>query len=152
MAALHAVFHTDSQRIHGDHQEMLRELAALDLALEHMASGSSDMPDSLCMSEARAVTLSLVRKLPEHCIHEESKLFAPISEVSDELAAFVEEMKREHVELFLMFNALCVAQDELVNAVDLGTAVVHLKDMGMEVSRALRHHITAEEHELQGFL
>jgi antitoxin component of RelBE/YafQ-DinJ toxin-antitoxin module len=45
-----------------------------------------------------------------------------------------------------------VALDELANAAELEAAVRNLKELGMDVSRALRHHLTAEDHELQGFL
>jgi iron-sulfur cluster repair protein YtfE (RIC family) len=152
MAALNPVFQSEAGLIHADHLEMLRELSALDLALEHMGTGSADMTDAHCIVKARAITLGLTRQLPEHCMREESALFKTIAEVSSELAAFVEEMKREHIELFARLNAFCVAQDELANATNLQAAVANLKDMGMDASRALRHHITAEEHELQGFL
>ena len=152
MATLNPVFQVESERIHRDHQEMLHELSALDLALEHMGTGSKDMTDLHCVVKARALTLALTRQLPEHCMREENILYGTIAEVSKELAAFVEEMKREHIDLFVRLNAFCVAQDELANATDLGAAVMNLKEMGLEVSRALRHHITTEEHELQGFL
>jgi len=152
MAVLNPVFQVESERIHCDHQEMLRELATLDLALEHMGTGSKDMTDLHCVVKARAITLSLARQLPEHCMREENNLYGTIAEVSHELSIFVEEMKREHVTLFSMLNAFCVALDELANASNLQAAVLNLRELGMDVSRALRHHITAEEHELQGFL
>lgn len=152
MAALNPVFQSESQRIHRDHQEMLNELSALDLALEHMGTGSADITDLHCVVKARALTLALTRQLPEHCMREETYLYTTIAEVSNELATFVQEMKREHIELFARLHAFCVALDELPNAADLQPAVANLKEMGVEVSRALRHHITVEEHELQGFL
>ena len=152
MAALNPVFQSESERIHRDHQEMLHELSALDLALEHMGTGSADMTDLHCVVKARAITLAMARRLPELFMREESSLFKTVADVSNELSAFVEEMKREHIVLFAMVNSFCVALDELANASDLQAAVVNLKDLGMDVSRALRHHFTAEEHELQGFL
>ena len=152
MAALNPVFQSESERIHRDHHEMLDELASLDLALEHMGSGSGRITDSHCVVKARAITLALARQLPEHCMREEEKLFSTISEVSNELSAFVQEMKREHISLFAQLNAFCVALDELPNAADLDAAVLNLKELGLETSRSLRQHISAEEHELQGFL
>ena len=152
MAVLNPVFQVEAERIHNDHQEMLRELATLNLALGHMGTGSKDMTDLHCVVKARAITLSLTRQLPEHCMREENILYGTIAEVSPELAIFVEEMKREHITLFAMLNSFCVALDELANASDLQAAVLNLRELGMDVSRALRHHITAEEHELQGFL
>lgn len=152
MAALSPVFQGESERIHSEHNQMLNELATLDLALEHMALGPKGIADTHCVVKARALTLALARSLPEHCMREETKLFDTISEVSAELSAFVEEMKREHIQLFAQIYAFCVALDELPNALDPDTAVANLKEQGFEVSRALRHHIAAEEHELQGFL
>jgi hemerythrin-like domain-containing protein len=152
MAALNPVFQSESERIHSDHQEMLREISALDLALEHMGSGSADMSDTHCVVKARAITLAMARRLPELFMREENNLFKTVAGVSHELAIFVEEMKREHIVLFAMANSFCVALDELANASELHAAVVNLRELGMDVSRALRHHITAEEHELQGFL
>jgi iron-sulfur cluster repair protein YtfE (RIC family) len=152
MAALSPVFQTESGRIHADHLEMLNELSTLDLALEHIGTGHADMTDAHCIVKARAITLALTRQLPEHCMREENSVFKTIAEVSSELAAFVEEMKHEHVDLFSRLHAFCIAQDELPNSGDLPAAMANLKEMGMEVSRALRHHIAAEEHELQGFL
>jgi iron-sulfur cluster repair protein YtfE (RIC family) len=152
MAALSPVFQSESERVHADHLEMLRELSTLDLALEHMGTNSAEMTDAHCIVKARAITLALTRQLPEHCMREEKSLFKTIADVSNELAAFVEEMKREHVELFARLHAFCIAQDELPNSGDLQAAFANLREMGMEVSRAMRHHISAEEHELQGFL
>ncbi len=152
MAALNPVFQTESERIHREHQEMLHELSALDLALEHMGTGSADMTDTHCVVKARAITLAMARRLPELFMREEGSLFKTVAEVSNELSAFVQEMKREHIVLFAMLNSFCVALDELANAASLDAAVVNLKELGMEVSGALRRHITAEEHELQGFL
>ena len=148
MAAISPVFQSESERIHRDHQDMLRELGALDLALEHMGSPT----DTDCVVKARALALALARQLPEHCMREEAKLFATISEVSHELALFVEEMKGEHISLFAQLNAFCVALDELPNATDVTAAVLNLRELGLDTARALRQHITAEEHELQGFL
>ena len=152
MAALNPVFHLESERIHRDHQELLNELTALDLALAHMGTGSADMTDTHCVVKARAITLAMARRLPELFMREESRLFKTVAEVSNELSAFAEEMKREHITLFVMVNSFCVALDELPNAADLEAAVMNLKELGMDVSRALRNHITAEEHQLQGFL
>ncbi len=152
MAALNPVFQSESERIHRDHQELLHELAALDLALEHMGTGSAHMTDSHSVVKARAITLAMARRLPELFMREENNLFKTVSDVSHELSLFVEEMKREHISLFAMVNSFCVALDELANASDLQAALANLKELGMDVSRALRHHITAEDHELQGFL
>jgi hypothetical protein len=152
MAALNPVFQSESERIHSDHRELLHELATLDLALEHMGTGSAAMTDTHCVVKARAITLAMTRRLPELFMREENNLFKTVAGVSHELSIFVEEMKREHIILFAMVNSFCVALDELANASDLQAAVVNLKELGMDVSRALRHHITTEEHELQGFL
>lgn len=152
MAALSQVFQSESGRIHNDHVEMLRELSALDLALEHMGTSSADMTDTHSVVKARAITLAISRRLPELFMREESTLYKTVGEVSHELALFAEEMKREHITLFVMVNSFCVALDELPNAADLGPAVRNMQELGMDVARALRHHITAEEHELQGFL
>jgi hemerythrin-like domain-containing protein len=152
MAALSPVFQTESERVHRDHQEMLRELSTLDLALEHMGSGSADMTDTHCVVKARAITLAMTRRLPELFMREENSLFKTVADVSHELSLFVEEMKSEHIVLFAMVNSFCVALDELPNAAELEAAVRNLKELGMDVSRALRHHLTTEDHELQGFL
>lgn len=152
MAALSPVFQSESERIHREHQEMLHELSALDLALEHMGTGAADMTDTHCVVKARAITLAISRRLPELFMREESCLYKTVAEVSNELSVFVEEMKREHIVLFSMVNSFCVALDELANASELQAAVMNLKELGMDVSRALRHHISSEEHELQGFL
>lgn len=152
MAALNPVFHVESERIHHEHREMLTELAELDLALEHMGPGPGGFTDSRCVLKARSLSLALARHLPEHCMREEVHLYDTVAEVSPELAFFVQEMKRQHIAIFAQLNAFCVALDELPNAADLDAAVAHLKEQGFEVARALRQHITAEEHELQGFL
>ncbi|MBI3664082.1 MAG: hemerythrin domain-containing protein [Acidobacteria bacterium] len=152
MAALNPIFHIESERIHHEHQDMLNELAELDLALEHMGFGPASTSDPCSVIKVKSVSQALARQLPEHCMREEVKLYDTVAEVSSELAEFTREMKRQHVELFGQLNAFCVALDELPNAVDLDAAVAQLKDQGLEVSRALRRHITAEEHELQGFL
>jgi hemerythrin-like domain-containing protein len=152
MATLNPIFQAESERIHRDHQEMLHELSVLDLALEHMGTGSKDMTDLHCVVKARAITLAISRRLPELFMREENNLFKTVAGVSQELSIFVEEMKREHIVLFGMVNSFCVALDELANAAELEAAVRNLKELGMDVSRALRHHLTAEDHELQGFL
>ncbi|HEV8384881.1 MAG TPA: hemerythrin domain-containing protein [Candidatus Acidoferrales bacterium] len=152
MAALNQVFQSESERIHSDHQEMLAELAELELALEHIDSPAADASDSIRVLKVKSLGQKLARQLPEHCMREEVKLFETIAEVSGELAEFVRIMKREHVDLFVQLNAFCVGLDELPNAVDLDEAVAQLKQQGFDVSRALRQHITTEEHELQGFL
>jgi predicted O-linked N-acetylglucosamine transferase (SPINDLY family) len=152
MAALNPVFQSESERIHSDHQELLSELSTLDLALEHMGSGSADMTDTHCVVKARAITLAMARRLPELFMREENNLFKTVAEVSHELSIFVGEMKREHITLFVMVNSFCVALDELANAAELKAAVRNLKELGMDVSRALRHHLTTEARELQGFL
>ncbi len=152
MAALNPVFQSDSQRIRSDHQELLNELSALDLALEHMGTGSADITDLHCVVKARAITLAMARRLPELFMREEGSLYKTVAEVSTELSAFVQEMKREHITLFAMLHSFCVALDELANASDLQAAVVNLKELGMDVSRALRHHLTSEDRVLQGFL
>ncbi len=152
MAALNTVFQIESERIHRDHQEMLAQLADLDLALEHIDSPSADASGSIRVLKVKSISQKLARHLPEHCMREETKLFETISEVSGELSEFVKQMKDEHIALFAGLYAFCVAIDELPNAMDLDAAVLHLKDQGLEVTRALRHHIISEEHELQGFL
>ena len=152
MAAPNPVFQSESERIHRDHQELMNELTALDLALEHMGTGAGDMTDTHSVVKARAITLAMSRRLPELFMREESTLYKTVAGVSHELSLFAEEMKREHITLFAMVNCFCVALDELANATNLQAALVNMKELGMDVSRMLRHHITAEEHELQGFL
>ncbi|MCL5287326.1 MAG: hypothetical protein M1453_04930, partial [Acidobacteria bacterium] len=112
MAALNPVFQSDSERIHRDHQELLNELASLDLALEHMGSGPAQTRDTHSVVKARAITLAMTRRLPEVFMREENTLFKTVAQVSHELSLFVEEMKREHITLFAMVNSFCVAPDE----------------------------------------
>lgn len=152
MATLNPVFQVESERVHHDHQEMLGQLAELDLALEQMDLRAPVDSGSIRVLKVKSISQALARQLPEHCMREEVKLYETIAEVSNELSAFVEEMKREHVRLFAEIYAFCVALDELPNALDLDAAVVNLKEQGFGVTRALRQHITSEEHELQGFL
>ena len=152
MPALGTAFQSESERIHRDHQEMLNELSTLELALEHMGSATASISDSHCVVKARAITLAMARRLPELFMREENNLFKTVAAVSHELSLFVEEMKREHITLFAMVNSFCVALDELPNAADLAAAVRNMKELGMDVSCSLRHPLTAEDHELQGFL
>jgi len=148
MAGLTPAFHVESERIHHDHQVMLKQLTELELEFERLHCTA----DLRVASKIQETFRKMARLLPEHCLREETWLYATVAQVSAELATFAEEMKREHANVLAALNAFCVALDELPNFVDFAAAIRQLHEQGLDVVRVLRAHITLEEKELSGFL
>ena len=152
MATFTPAFHTESVKIHHDHEVLLGELAALDAALDRLVCYSEVFANLATLKQVEFYGKNLAAELPEHFQREEEKLLATISEVSPELARFATEMKKEHVELRARLAAFCDTLEKLEAAEDLDAAIATVKEQGKELSRELGRHVALEEHELSGFL
>jgi len=152
MATLTPAFHTESQQVHADHTLMLRELRALDMALDRLECRSEVFANLATAKEVQFLGKALASELPEHFRREERTILSTVSRVSPQLAAFTQEMERQHEDLRGRLNTFCVALEELEAARDLDKAIADLKKAGKAFTTELGRHIALEEEELAGFL
>ena len=152
MATLTPAFHTESQQIHGDHTLLIRELRALDLALDRLENHSEVFGNLATAKEVQFLGKALASELPDHFRREERTILTTVSKVSPQLAEFAREMERQHEGLRARLNTFCVALEELEAANDLDGAIADLKKTGKVLTCELGRHIALEEEELAGFL
>jgi hypothetical protein len=152
MATLSPTFRTDSERIHGEHQSILDELVDLERGLDHMECQAQVLADPAAAEKVRRMTQRLAGELPDHCRREEEKVLNAVCEISTELCDFCRRMREEHQILLAQLEFFRQALDGLGSGGDRHEALLHLKEEGAKLTRALRQHILLEEHELSGFL
>lgn len=152
MAALTPVFRIESAKLHQEHEIIMDELDELDAALDHLDSASVMHIDLHARDRVVAFGLHLMKKLPEHCKREEEKLFTTVASISPELAAFAQEMQRQHSALRDMMDDVRTALEALESAENLATAIARARDIGKNFTRTVRAHIASEENTLSGFL
>ena len=73
---------------------------------------------------------------------------AEVARVSAAAQAFVEEMKRQHVELQTQLEEFGTVIEQFPGAADLEEAVCRLKQKGEEFSRRMAAHMAAEERKV----
>jgi hemerythrin-like domain-containing protein len=152
MATLTPVFHAESERIHGEHANLLHSLAELDLALDHLLCYAEVFADLSSAGQVEEHGRLLVEGLPEHFVREEATLLDTVARVSPELASFAAEMKREHQELRLRLAEFGRLLDEFAKRENLDETIWQLKERGKAMTRELGRHVALEEQELSGFL
>jgi hemerythrin-like domain-containing protein len=152
MASLSPTFRADSRRIHEDHEMILQELDELDAALEQLSAFSDGATDPGTLERIRLYSQRLMAQLPEHCVREEFGLLDTVATVSAELQEFARQMKVQHGELMSKLYGFCQSVADLEDALDPDAATENLMAQGRDFSRAMRAHMTLEEHTLSGFL
>ncbi|HUK87688.1 MAG TPA: hemerythrin domain-containing protein [Terriglobales bacterium] len=152
MASLSNAFCAESQKVHGDHETLLAELAELQWALDHLVCYSEVYADLATAGKVRELGHNLKVLLPTHFVREEATVLATVARISPELADFAAQMKRQHKELGAEFKAFLAALQEFESSNDLDTAVCHIKESGAQFARDLGEHVALEERQLSGFL
>lgn len=152
MPTLTPVFHTESQHVHADHTLMLRELRALDLALDRLECRSEVFANLATAKEVQFLGKALAAELPDHFQREERTLLNTVAKVSPQLEQFAHEMCRQHEDLRIRLDSFCSALEQLETAQDLDMAIGGLKKAGKALTTELGRHIALEEEELAGFL
>jgi iron-sulfur cluster repair protein YtfE (RIC family) len=152
MATSASAIHKDSSGIHNDHVFLAQLLDKFEASLSRLSHSFNAAEEAVELEAITRLARLLGDELPQHCRREEESLFASVSAVSEELAEFCEEMKREHTESIQLlddFRALVQGARSTENLTDV---LPHLIERGLEMSCSLRAHVTREESELSGFL
>ncbi len=152
MASLSNAFSAESQKVHFDHETLLGELAELQWALDNLVCYSEVFADLATAGKVRELGHHMKALLPAHFVREEATVLATVARISPELAAFAEEMKRQHKELGAEFKAFLAALQEFETSNDVDAAVCHIKESGTQFARDLGEHVALEERQLSGFL
>jgi iron-sulfur cluster repair protein YtfE (RIC family) len=151
MASLSNAFCAESQKVHGDHETLLQELAELQWALDNLVCYSEVFADLASAGKVRELGHHMKALLPAHFVREEATVLATVARISPELAAFAEEMKRQHKELGAEFKAFLAALQEFETSNDVDAAVCHIKESGSQFAHDLSAHVDLEERQLSGF-
>jgi hemerythrin-like domain-containing protein len=152
MATSASVLHRDSAGIHNDHLFLARLLDKFEASLSRISYGLDPADERIELEAVARLARLLSDELPLHCRREEDSLFVTVSAVSNELAEFCAEMKREHRESMQLLDEFRALLHEFESAGNLPEALPHLIEQGAEMSCSLRAHVTREENELSGFL
>lgn len=152
MATLDKQFSLESNAIAHEHKAVVNELAALSLALDQMCRESDEFANLAAAKQVQFLVKDLTQLLPGHFLHEERTVLGTVAEVSRELAAFAQEMKRQHRDLERRFADFRVTLEQLDTVENLDSAFARIKQQGRDLVRDLERHIQAEESELSGFL
>lgn len=151
MATFPISFRTDSARIHGEHQQLLAQLADLAAALEAMGPSSLSV-DPLGAGRVRRCATALQQALPAHFRREEATVLDAVAPVSPELAEFARQMRHEHQQLSARVSAYVAAVAEIEAGDHGGASLGKVKQAGEVLAHDLAAHIALEEHQLDGFL
>ena len=151
MASLSNAFCAESQKVHGDHETLLQELAELQWALDNLVCYSEVFADLATAGKVRELGHHMKALLPAHFVREETTVLATVARISPELADFAEEMKRQHKELGAEFKAFLAALAEFESSNDLDSAICHIKETGSQFAHDLSAHVDLEEKQLSGF-
>ena len=152
MATLSPDFRAQSGKIHREHELMIEDLAGLDSALDRLICYSEVYANLASAEQVRTYGCRLAERFPEHCRCEEAAVLSPVSQVSQELARFAQQMRDEHRQLLARLDSFCQALHRLEQCEDLDETICRLKEEGKELARELRRHVATEERELSGFL
>ena len=150
MASLDPNFHQETADLHREHEELMRQLDALDAALEQIVCYTEVLTDLAMANQAEARGRWMAEWLPRHYAHEETTVLEMIAKISPELAAFAREMKRQHNEMRLRLESFRDHLSHIGEQRDLEAAVAELKREGKDLTRMMRLHISAEEIKFSG--
>jgi iron-sulfur cluster repair protein YtfE (RIC family) len=151
MATFPNSFRTDSARIHGEHQELLTQLADLISALEALGPSTLSV-DPLGAGRLRRSASRLEGLLPAHFRREEATLLDAVAPVSPELAEFARQMRQEHQRFTARMSAFVFSVAELESGNHGGSSLRKVQETGEVLAHDLAEHIALEEHQLDGFL
>ena len=151
MATFPSSFRTDSARIHGEHQELLLQLADFISALEALGPSTLSI-DPLGAGRLRRSAARLESYLPSHFRREEATLLDAVSPVSPELAEFARQMRHEHQQFTVRMSQFAAAVADLEAGDHGGASLRKVQEAGEVLAHDLAEHIALEEHQLDGFL
>ncbi len=158
MGTFPASFRSASHQVHDDHQSLMSELKALDLALDELAHPAA--AEKICR---RLRVLSKI--VPEHFATEETELLEVVARISPELKDFSAEMKRQHQSICTLLLELRLAAENLRQhnsagaadnradgATQIEAAIARVRSIGKSLALELSDHVQLEEDQLAGFL
>ncbi len=151
MATFPTSFRSDSARIHGEHQELLRQLADLISALEALGPSTLSV-DPLGAGRLRRSASRLEVFLGSHFRHEEATLLDAVAPVSPELAEFARQIRQEHQRFTARMNAFRTEAAALEAGNHGGAGLRKVREAGEILAHDLAEHIALEENQLDGFL
>jgi len=152
MAVLTREFCKESKAVHYAHSAMMNELASMSIALEKLCTSEDDFGNLSVAKQVQFLARDINDQLVPHFRHEEATVLRTVSDVSRELAAFAQEMRREHADLEKRFASFCRTLEELESVDDLGATLCDVKRFGCDLVRDLERHVNTEETQLSGFL
>ncbi len=150
MATFPTTFRADSAKVHDEHQAVAQELLELEAALDELTA-TADPAAVRTSCKVCASGRRLAEIMPEHFTREEQTVLATVAAVSPELTEFAREMTRQHDRMRLHLLEFCSALKEMEDS-GREEAVARVKELGHGLAREMRHHITLEDFELDGFL
>ncbi len=161
MGTFPASFRSASQKVHDDHESLVREVAELQAALDALAHPA--VAEQVC----RRVRV-LSQMVPEHFGQEVAELLAVVARISPELNEFAGEMKRQHQSICGRLLDFRLAAENLrqnlpvlrrngmeaerSRAAEIEAAISRAKDIGKALAEELSNHVALEEDQLAGFL
>ena len=151
MATFPSSFRIDSARIHGEHQQLLVELAEMVAALEALGPSTLSV-DPLGAARLRRSAARLQQSLPGHFRLEEVTLLDAVAPVSPELAEFSRQMRQEHQHFIERLSEFALAVAGLESGDHGGASLRQVQQTGETLARGLAAHIALEESQLDGFL
>ncbi len=151
MATFPSSFRSDSARIHGEHQELLLQLADFISSLEALGPSTLSV-DPLGAGRLRRSTSRLELALPAHFRREEATLLDAVAPVSPELAEFSRQMRHEHQRFTGRLSAFTAAVADLEAGDHGGASLRKVQAEGETLAHDLVEHIALEENQLDGFL
>ncbi len=151
MATFPHSFRSDSARIHGEHRELLVQLADFLSALEALGPSTLSV-DPLGAGRLRRSASRLEAFLPAHFRREEATLLDAVAPVSPELAEFARQMRQEHQHFTLRMDAFAASLAQLESGNHGGAALRKVQETGEVLAHDLAEHVALEENQLDGFL
>ena len=151
MATFPNSFRNDSARIHGEHQELLTQLADFVSALEALGPSTLSV-DPLGAGRLRRSASRLQEFLPSHFRREENTLLDAVAPVSPELAEFARQMRQEHQRFAGRLAAFAALVAEMEAGNHGGGWLQKVQQTGEVLAHDLAEHVALEEHQLDGFL
>ncbi len=146
--ASHAAFQEQSEKNHLEHDSLRRDLQALETALAELVCYAEVYANLASAGRVGECGRGLLSRVPGHFAQEETTLLANVARMGPAAKAFVQEMKRQHLELQNRLEAFGRMLDQLDSATDLDDAICRLKQTGEEFTRQMSAHMTAEERKI----
>ncbi len=146
--ASHAAFHEKSEANHLEHESLRRELQTLEAALAELVCHSEVYANLASAGRVRECGHGLLQRVPGHFAHEETTLLADVARMGPTAKMFVEEMKRQHIELQAQLEAFGDIAEQLQTASDLDGTICRLKQAGEDFMRRMGAHMSAEERRI----